>query len=75
MSAIDATDPSAMSIRSTGGADAPAFGVLSALAGRAINIQHSFLPWLQGRKAHHQAYSRGVKLVGATAHYVTADLD
>jgi formyltetrahydrofolate deformylase len=45
------------------------------LAGRAINIHHSFLPGFKGAKPYHQAYSRGVKLVGATAHYVTADLD
>jgi formyltetrahydrofolate deformylase len=47
----------------------------NALAGRAINIHHSFLPGFKGAKPYHQAYSRGVKLVGATAHYVTADLD
>jgi formyltetrahydrofolate deformylase len=46
-----------------------------ALAGRAINIHHSFLPSFKGAKPYHQAYERGVKLVGATAHYVTADLD
>ena len=45
------------------------------LAGRAINIHHSFLPGFKGAKPYHQAYQRGVKLVGATAHYVTADLD
>jgi formyltetrahydrofolate deformylase len=45
------------------------------LAGRAINIHHSFLPGFKGAKPYHQAYSRGVKLVGATAHYVTGDLD
>lgn len=45
------------------------------LAGRAINIHHSFLPGFKGAKPYHQAYERGVKLVGATAHYVTADLD
>jgi len=45
------------------------------LAGRVINIHHSFLPGFKGAKPYHQAYSRGVKLVGATAHYVTADLD
>ena len=45
-----------------------------ALEGRAINIHHSFLPGFKGAKPYHQAYSRGVKLVGATAHYVTADL-
>ena len=47
----------------------------SALRGRAINIHHSFLPGFKGARPHHQAYERGVKLVGATAHYVTADLD
>jgi formyltetrahydrofolate deformylase len=45
------------------------------LAGRAINIHHSFLPGFKGAKPYHQAYNRGVKLVGATAHYVTAELD
>ena len=46
-----------------------------ALHGRAINIHHSFLPGFKGAKPYHQAYRRGVKLVGATAHYVTPDLD
>ena len=46
-----------------------------ALYGRAINIHHSFLPGFKGAKPYHQAFDRGVKLVGATAHYVTADLD
>jgi formyltetrahydrofolate deformylase len=46
-----------------------------ALTGRAINIHHSFLPSFKGARPYHQAYDRGVKLVGATAHYVTADLD
>ena len=46
-----------------------------ALEGRAINIHHSFLPSFKGAKPYHQAHVRGVKLVGATAHYVTADLD
>ncbi|WP_370615523.1 formyltetrahydrofolate deformylase [Mumia sp. Pv 4-285] len=46
-----------------------------ALSGRAINIHHSFLPSFKGAKPYHQAFDRGVKLVGATAHYVTADLD
>jgi formyltetrahydrofolate deformylase len=46
-----------------------------ALAGRAINIHHSFLPGFSGAKPYHQAYERGVKLIGATAHYVTPDLD
>jgi formyltetrahydrofolate deformylase len=45
------------------------------LAGRVINIHHSFLPSFKGAKPYHQAYDRGVKIVGATAHYVTADLD
>ncbi len=45
------------------------------LAHRAINIHHSFLPSFQGAKPYHQAYRRGVKLIGATAHFVTADLD
>jgi formyltetrahydrofolate deformylase len=45
------------------------------LSGRAINIHHSFLPGFKGAKPYHQAFERGVKLVGATAHYVTADLD
>jgi formyltetrahydrofolate deformylase len=45
------------------------------LAGRVINIHHSFLPSFKGAKPYHQAYERGVKLVGATAHYVTAELD
>jgi len=44
-------------------------------AGRAINIHHSFLPSFVGAKPYHQAFTRGVKLVGATCHYVTADLD
>jgi formyltetrahydrofolate deformylase len=46
-----------------------------ALAGRAINIHHSFLPSFKGAKPYHQAHARGVKLIGATAHYVTAELD
>jgi len=46
-----------------------------ALAGKAINIHHSFLPGFKGAKPYHQAHERGVKLIGATAHYVTADLD
>ena len=44
-------------------------------AGRAINIHHSFLPGFKGAKAYHQAHARGVKLIGATAHYVTTELD
>jgi len=47
----------------------------SRLAGRAINIHHSFLPSFKGAKPYHQAFDRGVKLMGATAHYVTGDLD
>jgi len=46
-----------------------------ALDGRAINIHHSFLPSFKGARPYHQAHARGVKLIGATAHYVTADLD
>lgn len=46
-----------------------------ALAGRAINIHHSFLPSFKGAKPYYQAHDRGVKLIGATAHYVTPDLD
>ncbi|MEP6667478.1 MAG: formyltetrahydrofolate deformylase, partial [Nocardioidaceae bacterium] len=46
-----------------------------ALSGRAINIHHSFLPGFKGAKPYHQAHQRGVKLIGATAHYVTGDLD
>jgi len=45
------------------------------LHGRAINIHHSFLPGFKGAKPYHQAHERGVKLIGATAHYVTSDLD
>ncbi|KRB85566.1 formyltetrahydrofolate deformylase [Sphingomonas sp. Root710] len=45
------------------------------LAGRCINIHHSFLPSFKGAKPYHQAHVRGVKLIGATAHFVTADLD
>ena len=47
----------------------------SKLAGRAINIHHSFLPSFKGARPYHQAHDRGVKLIGATAHYVTGDLD
>jgi formyltetrahydrofolate deformylase len=49
--------------------------VCAALHGRVINIHHSFLPGFKGAKPYHQAFDRGVKLVGATAHYVTPDLD
>ena len=45
------------------------------LTGKAINIHHSFLPSFKGAKPYHQAHARGVKLIGATAHYVTAALD
>ena len=50
-------------------------GLCRELLGRAINIHHSFLPGFKGAKPYHQAYDRGVKLIGATAHYVTSDLD
>ncbi|TQM11827.1 formyltetrahydrofolate deformylase [Pseudonocardia kunmingensis] len=50
-------------------------GLCRRLHGRAINIHHSFLPGFTGAKPYHQAYDRGVKLVGATAHYVTPELD
>jgi formyltetrahydrofolate deformylase len=46
-----------------------------ALAGKVINIHHSFLPSFKGARPYHQAYERGVKLIGATSHYVTGDLD
>ncbi|WP_305806833.1 formyltetrahydrofolate deformylase [Stenotrophomonas sp. YIM B06876] len=46
-----------------------------ALAGRAINIHHSFLPSFKGAQPYHQAHARGVKIIGATAHYVTGELD
>ena len=47
----------------------------AAFEGRAINIHHSFLPSFKGAKPYHQAHTRGVKLIGATAHYITQDLD
>ena len=47
----------------------------AALTGRIINIHHSFLPGFKGARPYHQAHERGVKLIGATAHYVTSDLD
>jgi formyltetrahydrofolate deformylase len=50
-------------------------GFCAQLAGRAINIHHSFLPSFKGARPYAQAHARGVKLIGATAHYVTADLD
>lgn len=46
-----------------------------AMSGKIINIHHSFLPSFKGAKPYHQAYARGVKIIGATAHFVTADLD
>ena len=49
--------------------------VCKRVEGRMINIHHSFLPSFKGAKPYHQAHARGVKLIGATAHYVTADLD
>jgi formyltetrahydrofolate deformylase len=50
-------------------------GLAAKLVGRCINIHHSFLPGFKGAKPYHQAHARGVKLIGATAHYVTSDLD
>lgn len=50
-------------------------GLSAKLLGRCINIHHSFLPGFKGAKPYHQAHERGVKLIGATAHYVTPDLD
>jgi len=50
-------------------------GLTAKLSGRCINIHHSFLPGFKGAKPYHQAHVRGVKLMGATAHYVTSDLD
>ena len=50
-------------------------GMSEYLSGRCINIHHSFLPGFKGAKPYHQAHARGVKMIGATAHYVTADLD
>lgn len=50
-------------------------GLAAKLSGRCINIHHSFLPGFKGAKPYHQAHERGVKLIGATAHYVTSDLD
>ncbi len=50
-------------------------GLAKQLEGRAINIHHGLLPSFKGAKPYHQAYARGVKLIGATAHYVTGDLD
>jgi formyltetrahydrofolate deformylase len=50
-------------------------GLSAKLSGRCINIHHSFLPGFKGAKPYHQAHARGVKLIGATAHYVTSELD
>ena len=50
-------------------------GLVAKLSGRCINIHHSFLPGFKGAKPYHQAHARGVKLIGATAHYVTTELD
>lgn len=50
-------------------------GFCAALPGKIINIHHSFLPGFKGAKPYHQAHARGVKVIGATAHFVTADLD
>ena len=50
-------------------------GLSAKLSGRCINIHHSFLPGFKGARPYHQAHDRGVKLIGATAHYVTSDLD
>ena len=50
-------------------------GICEAMSGKIINIHHSFLPSFKGAKPYHQAYERGVKIIGATAHFVTADLD
>jgi formyltetrahydrofolate deformylase len=50
-------------------------GLCERLSGNIINIHHSFLPGFSGAKPYHQAYERGVKLIGATAHYVTEELD
>lgn len=49
--------------------------IVSKIYGKAINIHHSFLPGFKGAKPYHQAYDRGVKIIGATAHYVSNDLD
>ena len=50
-------------------------GLCKKMPGKIINIHHSFLPSFKGAKPYHQAFDRGVKIIGATAHYVTADLD
>jgi formyltetrahydrofolate deformylase len=53
----------------------PFYHLPARLSGRSINIHHSFLPGFKGARPYHQAHERGVKLIGATAHYVTRDLD
>lgn len=53
----------------------PVGRILGEVVGRCINIHHSFLPGFKGAKPYHQAHERGIKLIGATAHYVTLDLD
>ena len=50
-------------------------GLTAKLSGRCVNIHHSFLPGFKGAKPYHQAHERGVKIIGATAHFVTGDLD
>jgi formyltetrahydrofolate deformylase len=50
-------------------------GLVAKLAGKCINIHHSFLPGFKGARPYHQAHARGVKVIGATAHYVTGELD
>ena len=50
-------------------------GLAAKLKGRCINIHHSFLPGFKGARPYHQAHARGVKVIGATAHYVTSELD
>jgi formyltetrahydrofolate deformylase len=50
-------------------------GIVSAYSGRIINIHHSFLPAFAGARPYHHAHERGVKIIGATAHYVTPELD
>ena len=81
--AEESGDASEISVESTNGGprpDARWYQILSddlsaQLSGRCINIHHSFLPGFKGARPYHQAHERGVKLIGATAHYVTRDLD
>ncbi|MFD2489572.1 formyltetrahydrofolate deformylase [Amycolatopsis jiangsuensis] len=70
---VDAHDPQAIVLARFMQVLPP--GLCEAWAGRALNIHHSFLPSFAGAKPYHQAHTRGVKLIGATCHYVTADLD